>query len=82
MVAYLVVAPRHVEEVMTTPCCWPFCGIYQKECDCWKDAKKEVMPNDAGHFPVPRPVAPPPVSEAGGDLLAALKAGGGDDDAA
>ena len=57
---------------MTTECCWPFCGGDPKECDCADNAKREVMPNDAGQFPVPRPVAPPPVSEAGGDLFAAI----------
>lgn len=60
---------------MNHECVWPFCGSDPDDCKCVFTpiepdeafGKKEVMRNDPGHIPEPRPVAPPPVEMAGGD---------------
>ena len=55
---------------MTTECCWPFCGAGPKECNCADNIRKEVMQIDSNRKAdcESGTVAPPPVSEAGGDL--------------
>ena len=59
---------------MATECCWPFCGAGPKECDCADNVKKEVMQIDSNRKAdcESGTVAPPPVSEAGGDHLCTL----------